>query len=105
MGKDLGVRTLFVPINTNTHVHKEIKIRDTLSVELSKRRLFIQAKHTDLIEELTAFPTGETCDILDTLAMACELLAPLSAGDISYANTSEEVYKQANHARPSLRFT
>ena len=98
-GRERGVRTLFVPTNTSTRVHKERKILDTIAVELSKRRLFVQAGHHDLLEELEGYPTSATCDIIDTLAMAIALLAPMSSGDISMANTREEVYKRANRDR------
>ena len=105
--REKRIRGMFVDINTNTHTLKETKIRDTISIELSKRRLFINPDHKDLLSELQGFPTTPTMDLVDALAMAIQLLSPLAdGGSISYTNSdSNEDKSRLRTYAPGLRFT
>ena len=100
-------RIQIVPIQTSTHSRKEDRIRQVIDVELSRRRLFVAPSQTGLLEELEGFPSVATIDMVDALAMACELLSPLAdGGSISYTNSdSNEDKSRLRTYAPGLRFS
>lgn len=106
-GKEKHQRILIVPIQTSTHSRKEDRIRQTIDVELSSRRLFVNPSQTGLIDEIKGFPATPTVDLIDALAMALELLAPLAnSGEITYTNTTNELNKERLRTyAPGIRFS
>ena len=106
-GRDNHQRILIVPVQTSTHSRKEDRIRQVIDVELSHRRLFVDPSQRALIDELKGFPTTPTVDLVDALAMALELLAPLANdGSIIYTNTTNEVNKDRLRSyAPGIRFS
>ena len=100
-------RIQIVPIQTSTHSRKEDRIRQVIDVELSRRRLFVAPSQTGLLEELEGFPSVATIDMVDALAMACELLSPLAdGGSISYNNNEpkDELARLRTYS-PSIRYS
>lgn len=106
-GRDNSQRILIVPVQTSTHSRKEDRIRQAIDVELSHRRLFVDPKHTALIDEIKGFPATPTVDLVDALAMALELLAPLAnSNEIIYTNNTNEVNKERLKTyAPGIRFS
>lgn len=72
MGKKVPIRGIHQP----TKVNKEFRIRSVLQPIIADGRLFTQQHQIDLYNEISAFPTGATCDIVDALASAIALASP-----------------------------
>jgi len=64
------------PINQDTHVDKDWRIRTTLEPVVNQGRLFLLDGNTqiDLENEVRSFPTGKRKDIVDALASAVKLI-------------------------------
>ena len=68
-GKKVPIRGIHQP----TKINKEFRIRSVLQSIISDGRLFTQQHQIDLYNEISSFPTGATCDIVDALASAIAL--------------------------------
>lgn len=62
------------PMQMPPNVEKTNRIRAVLQPVLGFGRLFLRADQRDLAQEIEAFPTGATKDMVDALAMAVSLL-------------------------------
>ena len=71
-GKKVPIRG----IHQTTKVNKEFRIRSILQSVIADGRLFTQQHQIDLYNEISSFPTGATCDIVDALASAIALAPP-----------------------------
>lgn len=71
-GKKVPIRAVHQP----TRVDKEFRIRSILQPVVADGRLFTQQHQIDLYSEISSFPTGATCDIVDALASAIALAPP-----------------------------
>lgn len=67
-----GLRFPLLPVKMTTD--KDARIRAVLQPVIAEGRLFVQQAQRDLWQELEAFPSGLTCDLVDALASAIALL-------------------------------
>jgi hypothetical protein len=63
-----------VPVMQPTNQTKEFRVTVTIQRWLHNDLLYIPAAHTDLRRELEAYPLGATCDLVDALASALNML-------------------------------
>jgi hypothetical protein len=73
-----GQKLPLVAVSQSTAVEKPFRIRTTLQPVIGFGRLFVRADMFDLQNELTAFPMGQTVDLVDALASAVALVPPRS---------------------------
>jgi len=71
--KELKKNIPFVPVNQDTKIDKDWRIRTEIQPVIANGRLFVMDKQVELLSELTAFPMGMTKDLVDCLASAIKL--------------------------------
>lgn len=77
-----GRRLPLQPVYQPTHQEKDYRIRTTLQPRIGAGRLFLdrtQPGQLELQHEIVTFPLNPLKDMVDCLASACRLLAPVAA--------------------------
>lgn len=72
--KQRKIRLPLWPVPMPTTIDKDERIRTILQPVMAHGRLFLTADQRDLFQEIEAFPTGATKDLVDALASAIKLL-------------------------------
>lgn len=83
------------PMKMPTSVDKLARIRTILQPVIAAGRLFIQSGQRDLYQELEAFPSGLTVDLVDALAEATTLLRKVG----STVTASDEKDKRVEYLK------
>lgn len=87
-----GIRVPFTRRDQDTHVDKDFRIRTALQKPLAEGRIFVQKTQIELLNELQAFPTGQTKDLVDALASAV-MMVPQKAMRVVRTEEEEAVLK------------